>query len=80
MRGFLSTPHKFEYKGYQAIELAFAGLGWIFVISRSVACDTMRKFVLGHTGKMWLMFREAPKVPWLMRGVKRLDALGNWTE
>ena len=42
MRGFMSAPHRIEYKGYPAVELSFAGLGWVFVIGREVACDTMR--------------------------------------
>ena len=46
VRGFMSTPHRFKYKGYPAVELAFAGLGWVFIISRDVACDTMRRLVL----------------------------------
>lgn len=80
MRGFMNAPHKREYKGYQAIEIAFAGLGWIFVISREVVCENMEKFVLDRTGKVHLMFREATTVPWLIQGIKRLDALGNWAE
>ena len=80
MRAFMSTPHRLEYKGYAAVELAFAGLGWVFVIGRDVACDTMRRLVLDPTGTMRLMVREAATVPWLMEGIKKMDALGNWTE
>ena len=80
MRPFMSTPHRLEYKGYAAVELAFAGLGWVFVIGRDVACDTMRRLVLDQTGTMRLMVREATNVTWLMEGVKKMDALGNWTE
>ena len=80
MRGFMNSPHQFKYKGYQAIELAFAGMGWLFIVSRDVACETMQKFVLDRKGKMWLMFREATAVPWLMQGIKRLDTLENWAE
>ena len=80
VRGFMSTPHRFEYKGYPAVELAFAGLGWVFVIGREIACDTMRRLVLDRTGIMRLWFREVTTVTWLMEGIKRMDALGNWTE
>ena len=80
MRGFMSTPHRFEYKGYPAIELAFGGLGWLFIIGRDVVCDTMRKFVLDSTGRMRLPIREATTVAWFMKGCKQLEKLGNWTE
>ena len=80
MRGFMNTPHSTEYSGYRAIEIAFAGLGWIFIIDREVVCGNLRKFVLDRTGRIYLIFREATTVPWLMQGIKRLDDLGNWVE
>ena len=80
LRGFMSTPHRIEYKGYPAVELAFAGLGWVFVIGRDVACDTMRRLVMDRKGRMRLLIREASTVTWLLEGVKRMDSLGNWTE
>ena len=80
MRGFMNAPHSTEYNGHRAVEIAFAGLGWIFVIDREVDCSTMRKFVLNQTGRIHLIFRDATTVPWLMQGIERLDALGNWVE
>ena len=79
LRGFMSTPHRIKCKGYPAVELAFAGLGCVFVIGRDVAYDTMRRLVMDRTGIMRLPFREGSTVTWLMEGVKRMDSLGNWT-
>ena len=80
MREFMSTPLRFEYKGYPVIELTFGGLGWFFIIGRNVACDTMRRLVLDRTGRMRLLFREAESMRWLVEGVARIEEMGNWTE
>lgn len=59
IKGFMSAPNATEYKGCATYELAFGGLGWVFIAGREIECDTLRWFVLDRAGRMRLWRRNA---------------------
>ena len=77
MRGFMNTPFQNRFRGLPAIELAFGGLGWFFILARGVEHESLHKMVVSRRGEMWLMQREAQNVGWLMDGLKRGNVLGH---
>ena len=80
LKGFMSTPLQIRYKGYPAIELAFGGLGWLFLIAQNVQCETWQSFVLNRRGSMLLLERDARAVRWLIDGLRRRNMFDNENE
>ena len=80
LKGFMSSPHETEYKGYPAFEMAFGGMGWLFIIGRDVRCTSLPAFAMSRTGQMRMMVRDGRHVNWLWEGVRRIEALGNWSD
>ena len=76
----MTTPLPLTYKGYPAVQMAFGGFGWVFVIARDVMCDTMRKLVINRTGRMRLVLVDAGSLKWLMEGIRRIAEHGDWTQ
>ena len=75
MKAFMNTPMRRKFRGLPAIELAFGGLGWFFILGREVVSEPLRKMVVNRRGDMRLMQREAASLGWLVEGVHRANVL-----
>lgn len=80
MKGFMNTPLQNRFRDVPAIELAFGGLGWFFILARGVEHESLHKMVVSRKGEMWLMQREAQNVRWLMDGLQRANVIGRADE
>ena len=71
----MSAAHETRFEGHAAFELAFGGLGWLFIVGKAVKSETMRWFVLNRNGTMRLWRRDARGVRWFMHGLQRMETL-----
>ena len=75
MKAFVSAPHETRFERHVAFELAFGGLGWLYIVGKAVKSETMRWFVLDRNGTMRLWRRDARGVRWFMDGLQRMETL-----
>ena len=75
LKGFMSSAQETRCEGHLAFELAFGGLGWLFIVGRQIESDTMRWLLLDRNGTMRLWRRDALEVRWFADGMQRLKTL-----